>query len=258
MQSSNLGRANQTHLLTTTQPPRVTETITAEGQLSTTVWNSLLTQLNEMKSQNQQMKQFVKKHLPSLKKRSTGSTPDQTAKSGTQGNRKTPQQQSSNHTSKVNKVGVGLEDIQEDVLPSFLDYLIYSRKILKRRHEFTEPPTPHETDYAANINVVLFSNATMASEFLIGIGKQKNTGLFDSRTSHSCISYQCYKESIPHVAISEAAHISVENASGESMDPLGMCEATISLGNKRFTHVFIVCKNLTSSLILGLDFSSHF
>ena len=42
------------------------------------------------------------------------------------------------------------------------------------------------------------------------------------------------------------------------MGPLGMCEATISLGNKKFTHVFIVCKNLTSSLVLGLDFSSHF
>ena len=42
------------------------------------------------------------------------------------------------------------------------------------------------------------------------------------------------------------------------MDPLGVCEATISLGNKQFTHIFIVCKNLTSSLVLGLDFSSHF
>ena len=53
-------------------------------------------------------------------------------------------------------------------------------------------------------------------------------------------------------------HISVENASGESMGPLGGCKATISLGNKRFTHDFIVCKKLTSSLVLGLDFSSHF
>ena len=34
------------------------------------------------------MKQFVKKHLPSLKERSIGSTPDRTTKSGTQGNRK--------------------------------------------------------------------------------------------------------------------------------------------------------------------------
>ena len=227
----------------------MTQTITAEGQLSTTIWNSLLTQLNEMKSQNQQMKQFVKKHLPSLKERSTGSTPDRTTKSSTRGNRKTPPQQTSNHTSKVNKVGVDLEDIQEDILPSFLLDLLKENSE-EKTDELTEPPTPCETDYAANINVVLFSNATMASEFPIGIGKQKNTGLFDSGASHSCISYQCYNETIPHVAISEAAHISVENASGESMDPLGMCEATISLGNKRFTHVFIVCKNLTSSLVL--------
>ena len=66
VQSSNLDCANQTHFLTTTQPPRVTQTITTESQLSTAVWNSLLTQLNEVKSQNQQMKQFVKKHLPTF------------------------------------------------------------------------------------------------------------------------------------------------------------------------------------------------
>ena len=155
MQSSNLDRANQTHLLTTTQPQRVTQTITAEGQLSTTVWNSLLIQLNEMKSQNQQMKQFVKKHLPSLKERSTGSTPNQTTKNGTQGNRKTPPQQTLNHTLKVNKVGVDLEDIQEDILPSFLLDLLQENSE-EKTDELIEPPTPCGTDYAANINVEHF------------------------------------------------------------------------------------------------------
>ena len=76
VQSSNLDRVNQTHLLTTTQPPKVTQTITTEGQLSTAVWNSLLTQLNEVKSQNLQMKQFVKKHLPTFKEKSKDSIPD--------------------------------------------------------------------------------------------------------------------------------------------------------------------------------------
>ena len=157
----------------------------------------------------------------------------------------------------MNKVRVDLDDIQEDILPSFLlDFL--EDNFEQKADELIEPSTPCETDYAANINVVLFSNATMASEFPIGIGKQKNSGLFDSGASHSCISYQCYKESISHVTISQAVHISVKNASGESMGPLGVCKSTISLGNKRFTHDFIVCKNLTSSLVLGLDFSSHF
>ena len=98
--------------------------------------------------------------------------------------------------------------------------------------ELIEPLTPCETDYAAIINVVLFLNVTMASEFPIGIRKQKNIGLFDSGASHSCISYHCYKEYIPHVTISEAAHISVENASDKSKGLLGVCKATISLGNK--------------------------
>ena len=257
VQPSTLDCTNQNHLLTSTQPPRVTQTITTESQLSTVMWNNLLTQLNEVKNENHQMKRFVKKHLPNFKGKPKDSTPDRTTKSGTQGTTKSAQQQTSNYTTKVNKVGVDLEDLQEEVLPSFLLDLLQENSE-EKVDELIEPSTPCDTDYSANINVVLFSNATMASEFPIGIGKQKNTGLFDSGASHSCISYECYKESIPHVTISEAAHISVENASGESMGPLGVCEATISLGNKNFTHHFIVCKNLTSSLVLGLDFSSHF
>ena len=175
MQSSNLDHANQTHLLPTTQPPKVTQTITTEGQLSTAVWNSLLNQLNEVKSQNHQMKQFVKKNWPTFKGKSEDSAPDRTTQSGTQGNTKSAQQQSSSQTTKVNKVGVDLEDIQEEILPSFLLDLLQEN--IEKTDEPVQPSTHCETDYAANINVVLFSNATMASEFPIGIGKQKKTGL---------------------------------------------------------------------------------
>ena len=42
------------------------------------------------------------------------------------------------------------------------------------------------------------------------------------------------------------------------MEPKGLCETTVTLGPKDFIHTFIVCKELTSSVILGLDFSSRF
>ena len=42
------------------------------------------------------------------------------------------------------------------------------------------------------------------------------------------------------------------------MQPRGLCEATVTLGPKDFAHTFIVCKELTSSVILGLDFSSQY
>ena len=42
------------------------------------------------------------------------------------------------------------------------------------------------------------------------------------------------------------------------MEPKGLCEATVTLGPKDFIYTFIVCKELTSSVILGLDFSSQF
>ena len=116
------------------------------------------------------MKQFVKKYLLTFKGKSKDSAPDRTTKSGTQGNTKPVQQQSSTSTLKVNKVRVDLDDIQEDILPSFLLDLLEDN-FEQKADELIESSTPCETDYAANINVVLFSNATMASEFPIGIGK---------------------------------------------------------------------------------------
>ena len=61
VQSSNLDCTN---------PPRITQTITTESELSASVLNTLISQLNELKTQNVQIKQFVKKHLPDLKSKS--------------------------------------------------------------------------------------------------------------------------------------------------------------------------------------------
>ena len=84
------------------------------------------------------------------------------------------------------------------------------------------------------------------------------TCLLDTGASHSCISYECFQNAFPNGQLQEIQCIRVQNASGKSMEPRGLCEATVTLGLRTFVHTFIVCKELTSSVILGLDFSSQF
>ena len=73
MQTSSLDGTVSSQIITTTQPPTVVQTIMFEGQLSATVWNTLLTQLSQMQNENKQMKQFVKKYIP-YNKRNQGIT----------------------------------------------------------------------------------------------------------------------------------------------------------------------------------------
>ena len=72
------------------------------------------------------------------------------------------------------------------------------------------------------------------------------------------MSYECFKVAFPKEQLQEIRCIKVENASGKSMEPKGLCEATSTLGPKDFIHTFIVCKELTSSVILGLVFQVDF
>ena len=72
------------------------------------------------------------------------------------------------------------------------------------------------------------------------------------------MSYSCFTATILQNPLCKTSHISVKNASGQSMGPIGICRTKIVLGPKSFTHDFIVCQDLTSSLILGLDFASKF
>ena len=61
--ASSLYGTVSSQIITTTQPPKVVQTIMSESQLSTTVWNTLLTQLSQTLNENKQMKQFVKKYI---------------------------------------------------------------------------------------------------------------------------------------------------------------------------------------------------
>ena len=49
-------------------------------------------------------------------------------------------------------------------------------------------------------------------------------------------------------------NIDVRSASGNRLKTMGTTECTFSLGNQPYTYNFLVCKDLSRPIILGLDF----
>ena len=62
----------------------------------------------------------------------------------------------------------------------------------------------------------------------------------------------CRKLQLPE--IQPLHHVSVRSATGSNLAPLGLEKCTFLLGHTPFEYSFIVCRNLTRSLILGRDF----
>ena len=156
---------------------------------------------------------------------------------------------------KVNKIELDTRDDMLDNLPSFMLDLL-------RDGDDEFPPENSdgiamEENSTTYINVVLSRNATMASEFPVKVNDCSTTCLLDTGASHACMSYECFKNAFLKGHLKEIRCIKVENASRKSMEPKGLCKATVTLGPKDFIHTFIVCKELTRSVILGLDFSSQ-
>ena len=126
-------------------------------------------------------------------------------------------------------------------------------------NEDTEPEE-HNSDSeipSPQINVILTGNG-MASKFPTKFGTYSTKCLCDSGASHSCVSYRCFKSAYPTEVPNKIDGLSVQNASGKSMAPIGVYEVTVKLDKKNFTHSFIICEKLTSAVILRLDFSSRF
>ena len=51
--------------------------------------------------------------------------------------------------------------------------------------------------------------------------------------------------------------IRVVQADEHSLDPIGTVELDINLGKEQFKYKFIVCRNLKTPIILGLDFAEY-
>ncbi len=92
------------------------------------------------------------------------------------------------------------------------------------------------------INVVLGPRSGMASEFHITFDTYSTQALFNSGASHSCMSAEVFKDA-GFPKLESNIHVSIRTA-------------VFQLGKSEYKHTFIVCENLTSPIILGLDFAS--
>lgn len=54
--------------------------------------------------------------------------------------------------------------------------------------------------------------------------------------------------------IKQTCKLNVKNASGGDLQPLGFATCNFEMGQRKYTHDFIVCKGLRRSMILGFDF----
>ena len=82
---------------------------------------------------------------------------------------------------------------------------------------------------------------------------QSAIALFDTGATCSCISYKTFQTIITNKKIINEK-IRVVQADGHSLDPIGTVELDINLGKEQFKYKFIVCRNLKTPIILGLDF----
>ena len=95
--------------------------------------------------------------------------------------------------------------------------------------------------------------AEYGTTFLPQIGTSVYHALIDTGATRSCISEKYY-QSLPLTKIQFIQNISVRSATGSNLSPLGLINCSFELGKAKFNSDFIVCKNLTRSLILGRDF----
>ena len=80
--------------------------------------------------------------------------------------------------------------------------------------------------------------------------------MFDTGAKCSCISYKTFQTIINNKKITNEK-IQVVQADGHSLDPIGTVELDINLGKEQFKYKFIVCRNLKTPIILGLDFAEY-
>ena len=238
-----------TKLISINHPPKVTQTITSEGQLPMEAWNVLLEQLGHAQAENKQMKKFVKKYVPFNKRN------NDYHKQNPKPNKQMQQSETDEEiVPKVNKVEVHNESDEDEELAYMLWNLQMENETYDPHHD-VECDNGAHANHTPQINVIL-SNTGMALEFPVQIDSFTTKCLFDSGASHSCMSYRCFKSAFPTEAPEDINGLTVQNASGKSMKPLGKYDVTITLGKKKFTHEFIICEELTSAVIIGLDFSS--
>ena len=81
---------------------------------------------------------------------------------------------------------------------------------------------------------------------------------FDTGASRSVMSGETFRKlNLDGKNLTTKNLPTVEGANGTSLGAIGKINCEIEIGKKRFKQTFLVCENLTRSLILGVDFAKQ-
>ena len=105
--------------------------------------------------------------------------------------------------------------------------------------------------YIIQEEVIIGSEQGMT--FPTKIGTTMCNVLIDTGAARCCMSEKYYKK-LQLAKIHLVQNVNVRSAAGSNLAPIGLVSYIFELGGTKFSGDFIVCKNLTRSLILGRDF----
>ena len=86
----------------------------------------------------------------------------------------------------------------------------------------------------------------------------KTIALLDTGSNICLIKNAIFKSLPYHFRRLEKCSIEVISASGDKLHVRGECQMPIKIGNRNFTHSFIIVENLKQTCIIGLDFMRKF
>ena len=111
------------------------------------------------------------------------------------------------------------------------------------------PLWKHIKGYVTVVSVGTTTDASVP----IQVGNVKYNALIDTGATRSVISESCYRNLMLPTP-KQVYNIDVRSASGNRLKTIGMTECAFSLGKQPYTYNFLICKDLSRPMILGLDF----
>ena len=114
----------------------------------------------------------------------------------------------------------------------------------------------NQKEHNINHTEEVITGSEQGTMFPTRMGTTVHNALIDTDATRCCMSEEYYKKlQLPEIHLLQ--NISVRSATGSNLAPIGLMSFMFMLGDTPFDYDFIVCKNLTRSLILGRDFQNH-
>ena len=106
--------------------------------------------------------------------------------------------------------------------------------------------------YVTEVTVGSIKGATVP----VQIGKSRCNALVDMGASKSVMSEEYFQQLMLR-DLKQIYNIDIKSASGSKIKTIGITQCTFSIGKHSYTYDFVVCKNLSRPLILGIDSVSY-